>query len=272
MNPILGAYAISYRWDDSFSVRSPREKVIDEFSFELYRGEILALLGPNGSGKSTLLKLLAGILPKSHAHYSGQVRFAGQDFFSLPRLARAQKIAYVGSELKAEFPMTAWETVMLGRTSQGQGFMDHPTASDLKAVQSAMETTMSWHLRDRNFNTLSGGERQLVALAGALAQGAKVLFLDETFSKMDLNHQSLIGQKIKELVTQSYSVILVAHDLNFAAELANRMIWIQSGKKIAEGSVSEMLSIDYLKKLYPGAQFFIGKNPSTGAAQVFFSL
>lgn len=271
MTPILGAYAISYGWKP-FSAKAERQKVIDEFSFELDRGEILALLGPNGSGKSTLLKLLSGILPRSDTYYSGQVRFSGKDFFSFSRLSRARKIAYVGSELKAEFPMTARETVMLGRTSQGHGFMDHPTSVDLQTIQSAMETTLSWHLRDRDFNTLSGGERQLVALAGALAQGAKVLFLDETFSKMDLNHQSLLGQKIKELATQGYSIILVAHDLNFAAELANRIIWIQSGKKIAEGPVSEMLAIVHLKKLYPGAQFFIGKNPSTGTPQVFFSL
>lgn len=261
---LLGVYGLSFRY------RSGRD-VLNEVSFEIQPGDTLALLGPNGCGKSTLLKIVSGIVPLRRRNGSdGQVRFRGEDFLAEPPSWRARQIAYVGYDFRAEFPITAYEAVMLGRTSAGAGLLQRVTDQDRASVRSAMERCLCWRLQERDLHTLSGGERQLVAFARALAQGARILFLDEALSQMDLNHQAMMGRLIKSLAAEGYSIVLVAHDVNLAAEWATSCLLMKDGRKIASGSAKEVLGEANIRALYPGAELFVGANPRTGAPKVFF--
>lgn len=271
---ILGAYGLSYSWYASHSAKkSVRKLVLDEVSFELERGQIVALCGPNGSGKSTLMKLVAGILPRYEGQYSGQVRYLGQSFWNAPSRDRARNVAYVGADIRPEFPITAEQAVSLGRTAWHAGLFGGMGRAELRQDQAqvrwAMEKCFCWNLRHRDLETLSGGEHQLVALARALVQGAKVLFLDEALSKMDLHHQSAVGGVLQELASEGWTILLVSHDMNLALEWATSVILLSHGKKLAQGPASDVITEDALRALYPGAKIHIGQNPVTKALQLF---
>lgn len=259
----FGAYGMTYQYGRG-------APVLDGVSFEIAKGEIMALLGPNGSGKSTLMKLAAGILPLKGPNCSGVVRFKGSEFLSQPPHWRAKHVAYVAPDLRAEFPLTAEEAVMLGRICHGVGLLKQVSEQDREAVRSAMEQCLCWGLRDRDLHTLSGGERQLVALARVIAQGARVLFLDESLSRMDLNHQAMIGRLLRRLAEQGYSILLVSHDLNLASEWADTCVLLRAGRDVAKGPLREVLTEERVRALYPGADLVVGANPVSGAPKVFF--
>lgn len=264
--PRLAVYGLSYSHG---SFQGPRE-VLRDISFELGAGEFLSLLGPNGSGKSTLLKAVAGILPVRARGCSGQIRYQGQDVSEHELSWRAQRVAYIGADLSAQFPITAFQAVMLGRTSQGVGVFMQLTDPDRTVVEQAMRRTLCWELRDRDLHTLSGGERQLVAVARALAQGARVLLLDESLSRMDLNHQAAMGALLAELARQGLSIVLVSHDINIASEWAHTAMLLRAGQCVGYGPIREVLTESNLRALYPGSELIVGVSPGSGAPKVFF--
>jgi iron complex transport system ATP-binding protein len=261
MTGILSANSIHFKY------RPSGNSVLSDVSIQATPGKLVALLGPNGSGKSTLLKILAGLIPPSQ----GSVSFGAQDFLKWAPLQRAKEVVYVPAYFPTEFPMTAYEAVMMGRTALSTGFMSRVSEKDRSSVNEALQLCQCSHLRDRMLHELSGGERQLVALARAIAQGAKILVLDEALSQMDLSHQSLIGRMLENLVlSQSYAIILVAHDVNLAAEWASDCILLKDGKTVAAGSSSETLTQANIEKLYPDAQLKVSRSPFSGKPGVFF--
>jgi len=262
----LGVFGLSYRFGS--------REILKEITFELEKGEITALLGPNGCGKSTLMKAVAGVLPLHSPQGSGQVLFQGENLFRYSSGIRAQMVCYVGPELRAEFPLTAQEAVALGRgchlKDTAIGFRSYHAAEDLDAIRMAMEQCFCWEWRDQDLHTLSGGERQLVHLARVVAQGAKVLLLDESLSKMDLHHQAAIGKVLRKLARSGKSILLVSHDLNLASEWADTAILLKAGERVASGKIQEVLSAERLQTLYPGADLVVAASPVTGAPKVFF--
>lgn len=253
------------------SLQFGEKPTLDDVSFDLEVGEFATLIGPNGSGKSTLLKVVAGILPLQGRGASGQVRLGERDFLALDPRARARAVAYVGAELRADFPLTAMETVSLGRICHGAGSLSPLSSLDEELIHQAMERCLCWELRDRDIATLSGGERQLVALARALAQGATILLLDEALSRMDLHHQARVGAMLRGLVREhGYAVMLVSHDVNLAAEWASTAILLKGGRKVAAGSLGETLTEARLTELYPDSAIGVGRNPFTGSTMVHF--
>ncbi|MDR3605842.1 MAG: ABC transporter ATP-binding protein [Oligoflexia bacterium] len=252
----------------SFRYRRHEPWVVRDFSLGLSPGDFVALLGPNGGGKSTLLKLLAGIIPGAE----GVVRYQDRNFLALSPAERALKVAYSPAVFHVEFPMTAEQAVMMGRTASGGGFLRHINESDRASVGEAMELCCCSRLRERDVRELSGGERQLVQLARSIATGAKILFLDEGLSQMDLNHQSAIGKMLRGLATdRGYAIILVAHDVNLAVEWASHCLLMKGGRKIAYGPVEKALTQEHLRELYPDTSFIVGTSPATGSPKVFFS-
>jgi iron complex transport system ATP-binding protein len=266
---VLGAYGVSFAWQ-KLNASAGRAAVLDDVSLEISRGEILALLGPNGSGKSTLLKIISGILPLKGPGCSGQIRYLNQNFLTLSPLQRARSIVYIGPDLRTDFPLTAFEVVALGLTSQASGLMRSISEKERTTVRWAMEECLCWSFRDRGLSRLSGGERQLVALARGLAQGAKILFLDEALSQMDLNHQAEMGKMLRRLARLNWSILLVSHDVNLASEWADSGIFLKAGRKIFQGSIPEILTQERIGILYPGANLVVGTNPATGTPKVFF--
>jgi iron complex transport system ATP-binding protein len=252
---------------DEVSHRYGEKPVLRNVSLDIQAGQILGLIGPNGCGKSTLLKIIAGILPVE----SGRILLEdGRDLREFSNLERARTVAYIGAELRSEFPISGYDAVMLGKIAQGQSALSLPKKQDDLQVLAAMKRTDCVALKDRNIQTLSGGEKQLISLARGLVQGAKVLLLDESLSQMDLHHQAQVGNLLLELAAEGYGVVLVSHDLNLTAEWADRCTLLSLGEKIAEGPTQKVFTTDNLKMLYPLTELILGSNPSSGTPKVYF--
>ncbi len=266
--PLLGAYGIRF----SFSQPKGRTPfLIDNVSLELVAGQVATLLGANGSGKSTLLKLLSGILPLAEPWCEGIVRFQSEEMNRLEPRVRASRIAYVGPDFSAEFPLSAFEAVLMGRSSQSRSLFQLSTEADRERAKQSMVRCQCWELRHREIQTLSGGERQRVGLARALAQGAKVLLLDEALSRMDLHHQIAMGRLIRDLADrEGYAVLLVSHDLNIATEWSDSAFVLHDGEIKTAGSVDAVVTSQNLNLLYPGAAISVSGSPLTGKPKVFF--
>ncbi len=263
---VLSAHGLNYSY--SSSQVGQAQGALNGASLQLRRGEVAALLGPNGSGKSTLLKVLAGLLELGDGH--GKVLFEGQDLHRLSQGERTKRVSYVPTDIQADFPITGFEVVLMGRISRGVSLLGGATKKDRESVREAMERCRCWGLRSREIHTLSGGERQLVALARALAQEATVLLLDESLSRMDLDHQSWSGDLMVELARSGRSILWVSHDLNLATEWAERCFLLKEGRVARSGSTREVMTLDAIQELYPGAELVIGENPATGSPKVFF--
>lgn len=241
--------------------------VLTNLSFAIGTGELVALIGPNGSGKTTLLKLLLGLLPPK----TGQVLLHDQPLHSYPMKERAKTIAYVSQQPALTFPLTSFELVSLGRYPHASRF--NFSSADVAAVETAMQETNSEHLRDRRFNTLSGGEKQKILIARALAQSARVLLLDEPTLHLDLYYQLQILTALKHLCTQQrMTVISVLHDVNLVSLFADKALLLSGGTLRAFGPVAEVVNETNLRELLgvdmkaavdaeTGIRYFVPRDP-----------
>jgi len=204
--------------------------VLQDIGIEIARGEIVGIIGPNGAGKSTLLKILGGLLD----HWTGDALFRNQPIQQWDRRKLAQQIAYVPQNTHIAFPYSVQEVVLMGRLPhQGASFFE--SSEDLDQVDQALRMTDCLELSERYFNELSGGERQLVVLASALAQEPETLLLDEPTVFLDLKHQLLICRILKTLhETRRLTMVLVTHDLNLAQSFCDRIFFLKHGRVIAE--------------------------------------
>ncbi len=259
---LFGVYGLSYRY--------AMERVVSEVSFEIRHGEIHALIGPNGSGKSTLMKAICGLLPFGTGALQGVVRFRGHEFLRDSVAFRSRSVAYVGADLRTDFPVTAYQTVCMGFSSLDVSPIHELTLHECETLKQAMEQCSCWEWRDRLLSSLSGGERQLVAFARALVQGALVIFLDETLSKMDLHHQARIGILMRKLAKEGRAFVLVSHDLNLASEWADFGLVMKQGELVFHGPILQAITAERIAALYPGAQLMVAPSPATGTPKVFF--
>ncbi len=220
--------------------------VLRGISLELGAGELVSLIGPNGSGKTTLLRVLSGLLAPSR----GAVYLDGQDLRAFDRRQIAQRVAVVPQELAMPFAFSAYDMVMMGRTPHvrpilGAGSRDRQVAAE------KMELTATSVLADRPFNELSGGEKQRVIIAMALAQEPEILLLDEPTVHLDINHQVEILELIKRLNRQEgLTVLATMHDLNLAALYFNRLILLDGGQVVASGSPAEVLREESIRQVF----------------------
>ena len=243
--------------------------VLDDVRAVVPRGGVVGILGPNGSGKTTLLRLLAGL----HTPWRGQVRLDGLDLKSLGRAAAARRMAVVPQETQLAFDYTVLEMAMMGRYPHLRAFeVEGP--DDLAVALDALRATGTDHLASRLFNTLSGGEKQRVVIAGALAQFSprghaqpdvtEVLLLDEPTASLDLAYQLEIRSILLELNrTRGLTVVVSTHDLNLAAALCRDLILLHRGRVLATGSVDAMLDPLLIRELYD-VEVDIATHPRTG--------
>lgn len=238
--------------------------VLHGMSLELRAGELLAIAGPNGAGKSTLLKVLSGALKPR----TGQVTILGDDLASLGRKAISRRIATVGQEGGAAFPFTVLEGVLMGRAPHLAPLRfegDH----DVEIAIEAMRRFGIEELAHRFIQELSGGERKRVFLARALSQQPAVMLLDEPTAFLDLKHVARIFEVFRELrAERGLAIIATLHDLNAAAEYADRLMLVKDGAIVASGSPSEILTEKTLRSVYETG-LSIGKNPATGSIAIF---
>jgi iron complex transport system ATP-binding protein len=223
---------------DAVTVAFRDRPVLDRVDLEVARGERIALIGPNGAGKSTLLKVATGILRPT----IGEVRLGGDDLRRLDRLEVARRLAVVPQQATVPFATTVEEVVGLGRLPHEDPFRG-PRAADRAATAAAIDRVGVGHLIGRDARELSLGERQLVLIAMAVAQAAPVLLLDEPTVHLDLRHQVETMELLADLNERDGTTVLaVLHDLGLAAHFFPRLVLIDRGRIVADGSPADVLS------------------------------
>ena len=211
----------------------------------LSTGEVLALLGPNGGGKTTLLKTLLGLLkPKA-----GEVRLGDRPLDEYTVRERARVIAYVPQVHIGTFAFTVETVVLMGRTAHGNLF-SRPTTHDRAVAHSVLERFGISGLANRPYTMISGGERQLVLLARALAQEPRFIVLDEPTASLDFGNQGKVMNEIRALAKSGHGVLFTTHDPNHALRAADRAYLLRDGVRIADGPAAAVLNREQLKALY----------------------
>lgn len=225
--------------------------VLRPLDLDLGAGECVAVIGPNGAGKTTLLRLLAGLLAPS----SGELAWRAAPYRQIPRKELARRIAYVPQIRPARIPLTVQQMVLLGRYPYLSPFQMAPSVRDIEQVERVLELVGLSELCDRQLDGLSGGERQAVFVAAALAQEAEVLLLDEPTTHLDPRHQLEIAELLMALRSSGeHAIMLTTHDFNLAARLADRVIALSSGEIAAEGPPAALIRPDRLEVVF-GARF-----------------
>ena len=209
-------------------------------------GSVTALLGPNGCGKTTLLKLLHGFFTPEHGH----IALDGAPLTSRSRRELARAVAVVPQETHPAFDYSAAEMVLMGRHPHLGAFQLEGPA-DLAIAQEAMRATGTEHLWHRSYPTLSGGEKQRVIIASAIAQAPGLLLLDEPTASLDLGYQLEIATLLRRLQRErGMTMVLATHDLNLAASLSDHMVLLREGRIIAQGPPEQVLTPSQIAQLY----------------------
>ncbi len=217
--------------------------VLNDISFELERGEVLAILGPNGSGKTTLLKCLNGIL-KPH----GSVLISGRSITEMKMRDVAKILGYVPQMHQPAFPYRVIDVVISGRAPH-LGFAP-PSRKDYELAEEALRKLGLSNVALKPYTQLSGGELRLVLIARALVQQPKILLLDEPLSHLDLKNKVVVLKTIKSLADEGMTIIFTEHDPNFAFVVAEKALLMSNGRIVKFGKTSEVLTEELISKVY----------------------
>lgn len=222
--------------------------ILENIDIAVNYGELLVIVGPNGAGKSTLLSVLANEMEQKH----DTILFKTRSFKDWNPKDLAHHKAKFSQQNSNDIPLSVSNVVVMGRYPY---FNAIPTQADYEAVTKALEETDIYHLKDRDYNTLSGGERQRVHLARVLCQldnniAHKLMFLDEPLNNLDVLHQHRILQTVKKFTQQGSTVIMVLHDLNLAAQFADKVLLLKKGKIVTYGKPNEVFTKETISKVY----------------------
>jgi iron complex transport system ATP-binding protein len=241
---LLQAASVSFAYAGSRD--AAQGLVLDAVDATIPRGGIVGILGPNGSGKTTLLRLLCGMRRPT----SGDVLLDGVPLNRLSRRVIARRVAVVPQETQLAFEYTVLEMVLMGRHPHLQLFqLEGP--DDFVVVRDALDATGTRHLEHRRFSTLSGGEKQRVVIAAALAQASDILLLDEPTASLDLGYQLEVATLLARLNRErGVTIAISTHDLNLAASVCQQLVLLRAGRVIASGATLDVLTPDNIKRLY----------------------
>ena len=253
---------------EAVTVRYPdaARPALDGVSLEAPAGGCTAVLGPNGSGKSTLMRVLLGTL----APRAGAAEFDGRPLASWSRAELARAVGVVPQGEDSSFPLTVRELVAMGRYPH-LGPWRREGAADRRAVEEAMRRCDVAELAGRSVGTLSGGERQRARVARALAQEPRALALDEPTAALDMGHEMVIWELLRELGRGGTTVLVVTHNLNLAARYADRLVLLHRGRVAAAGPPAQVLVRETLERVYGWPVRVVphpGPGPDAGAPQV----
>jgi iron complex transport system ATP-binding protein len=219
--------------------------VLQDISFSVGEGELLSILGPNGVGKSTLFRCILGLL----SGYTGEVLVDGINARSFSAREAAKHIAYIPQSSHPMFNYSVFDIVLMGRTS-GLGSFRSPGKADREKCLRALEKIGISHLAGRCFHRLSGGEQQLVLIARALAQDAPILMLDEPTANLDYGNQLRVLEQVRKLAAEGYTVIQTTHNPEQSYLFSDRILAIQNGRVLTQGTPAEVLTAENMEELY----------------------
>ncbi len=235
--PVLAAHRLGF----GYGART----VGRDLDLHVRAGEVVCLLGPNGSGKTTLFKTMLGLLPAQ----AGEVRLAGTPMRSLQRADIARRVAYVPQAQAAHFPFRVLDMVVMGRTAH-LGLFAAPTREDRRKALAALETLGIGALADTEYTRISGGQRQLVLVARALAQDAPAIVMDEPTASLDFGNQVVVLSEVRRLAAQGLAVLLSTHDPDHAFSIAARVALLDGGRLVAQGAPADVLTAERLRAVY----------------------
>ncbi len=220
-----------------------------DIDLSINAGEVLCVLGPNGSGKTTLFRTLLGLIP-AHA---GEITLDAKPLAAHTPTERAKCMAYVPQAGSSYFEFTVREVVLMGRTAH-LGLFDAPGTKDVYVADASMEELRIGHLAEKSFINISGGERQLVLIARALAQASPLLIMDEPTANLDFGNQLLILDEIQRLKASGRSVIFCSHDpdhaLRTCGQSADQVLLLDHGNALACGRAQDVVTPENLATLY----------------------
>lgn len=244
---------------NDLSLSIGKNKILSSVSLDIYEGEYLSIIGPNGAGKTTLLKCLMRII----TGIRGAVLLKGVPIEKLSQKNIARHISYVPQSDGRFFPFTVEEFVMMARYPYLSPFTSIG-AKDKTAVHDALSLTNTTRFAERQMNTLSGGEKQTVFIAAALAQGSRILLLDEPTTFLDPKHESDIYKILKRINHEfCRTIVSVTHDINSAVLQSDRIAILKNGKITFCGKAQDVMNNTILEKVY-GKPFTFIKHPKTG--------
>ncbi len=247
---------------EDLSVSLGGTPVLDGVSFEVPEGSFTAVVGPNGAGKTTLLQTLNGVRRPD----AGRVTVDGREVGSLSARECARLVATVPQDTSLGFDFAVRDVVAMGRTPH-RGRFDRTEPSDREAVERALERACIVHLADRPVGAVSGGERQRVLLARALAQAAPVLLLDEPTASLDINHQVGTLELVSGLVEDGRTALAAIHDLDLAARYCDALVVLSEGRVLAAGPPDDVLSTEVVERAFD-VRVAVRSNPVTGTPAV----
>jgi iron complex transport system ATP-binding protein len=245
---------------DNLSFGYPGRTIGRQVTLAVKPGEALALLGPNGGGKTTLLKTMLGLLPPQ----GGAVTIDGAPLAALPVAERARRIGYVPQAHAGAFAFMVRDVVLMGRTAH-QGLFASPTAQDRAVAEGKLADLGVSHLAEKPYTMISGGERQLILIARALAQEPAYVVLDEPTASLDFGNQGKVMRQIGQLAARGLGVLFTTHDPNQAMRHADRVALLGEGRLLALGPPVDVLTAEALETTYGAGVKRVG----TGADQAF---
>lgn len=235
--------------------------ILKNINISFERNKFYSILGPNGSGKTTLLKNILKALPTTDK----TIYIDAFDINNYKNKDLAKKMSSVPQNTNLEFDFTSFDVVLMGRSPHLKRF-ERETNKDYEIVREAMEITNTWHLKDKYINQLSGGERQKIIIARALAQESSIILLDEPISNLDIQNQIEIMDTLKFL-NRDVTIISVLHDLNLAAQYSDYILLLKNGEIFFKGTPEKVLNVNNLKYVYDVNTYII-KNPVTGKPHI----
>ncbi len=246
---------------ERLSVEVAGRRILHEVTVRAAPGEVVGIVGPNGCGKSTLLRTLVRTLTP----VSGTVRVDGIDIATLPVRRTAQLMAAVLQDATGDFDLRARDVVAMGRAPFKRMFA-RDGVEDERLIDEALALVGAGHLADRPIALMSGGERQRVLIARALAQQPRLLVLDEPTNHLDIRHQfDVLGLPAALGIT----AVIALHDLNLAAHYCDRIHVLDRGRQVCAGPPAEVLTSELIRAVY-GVRAGVGPHPGTGRPQVTY--
>ena len=236
LEPIISVKGLTFSY--------PTREVLKGVDFDLHQGEVVSLLGANGCGKSTLIRLILGLIKGS-----GEIKIAGRELHQYSQKEVASHIAYIPQYHNVPFNYSVLDMVVMGRVFK-LGLFASPSKNDFESAHQALKTIGIESLAQRAFGELSGGQKQMVLLARALIQEATTFIMDEPVSGLDYGNQIRLLELINELSEKGYTFLKTTHYPDHAILVSSRVVVMDEGKIIANGTSSEVITDEMMKSIY----------------------